>query len=225
MMNDVVEQVRVKGTHGGRRPGAGRKRTNRRRGGPHRTRPPLSSRHPVHVTLRARHLFPELRRRDYYAIIRAVLAHYLGREDFRVIHGSIQNSHFHFLVEAQDKRALSRGMQSLVIRLSLALTGGRGKVFEQRYHAVQIRTARQARNTLAYVLNNWRRHRVAVGAAPVDPYSSGVTFGGWSERPRFTIPAGYLPLPMSPPRTALLQSEWKQFGLIDPFERPGPLWG
>jgi putative transposase len=221
-MSDVVEKV--KGTHGGRRRGAGRKKTNKRRGGPHRGRPELSSRHPVHVTLRARQLHPEMRRRDYYAVIRKVLEHYLGRTDFRVIHGSIQNTHFHFLVEASNKRALTLGMQSLAIRLSLALTGGRGKVFEERYHAVQIRTARQARNTLAYVLNNWRRHRVWAGDAPVDPYSSGVTFCGWSERVRFTLPVGYVPLPMSEPRTALLRSEWKQHGLIDPFERPGPWW-
>ncbi len=130
----------------------------------------------------------------------------------------------HFLVEARNKRALTRGMQSLTIRLSLALTGGEGKVFEERYHSVQIRTARQARSSLAYVLNNWRRHRVWAGDAPVDPYSSGVTFAGWSEWPRFTIPEGYVPLPMSPPQTSLLRCEWKQFGLIDPFERPGPLW-
>jgi REP element-mobilizing transposase RayT len=221
-MSDAVETV--KRTHGGRRAGAGRKKTSRRRGGPHRARPELSPRHPVHVTLRARKLFPEMRRRDYYAIIRKTLEHYLGRTDFRVVHGSIQNTHFHFLVEASSKRALTLGMQSLTIRLSFALTGGHGKVFEERYHAVQIRTARQARNTLAYVLNNWRRHRVWVGDAPVDPYSSGVTFTGWSERPQFSIPNGYLPLPMSPPQTSLLRSEWRQFGLIDPFERPGPWW-
>ena len=221
-MSDVVEKV--KSTHGGRRRGAGRKKTNKRRGGPHRARPELSSRHPVHVTLRARRLHPEMRRRDYYAVIRKVLEHYLGRTDFRIVHGSIQNTHFHFLVEASNKRALTLGMQSLAIRLSHALTGGRGKVFEERYHAVQIRTARQARNTLAYVLNNWRRHRVWAGDAPVDPYSSGVTFGGWSERVRFTLPAGYVPLPVSSPQTSLLRSDWKQYGLIDPFERPGPWW-
>jgi REP element-mobilizing transposase RayT len=222
-MSDVIEKV--KGKHGGRRAGAGRKTTNRRRGGPHRKRPELSPRHPVHVTLRARKLFPEMRRRDYYAAIRKTLEHFLGRTDFRVIHGSIQNTHFHFLVEAINKHALTLGMQSLTIRLSFALTGGHGKVFEERYHAVQIRTPRQARNTLAYVLNNWRRHRVWAGDAPVDPYSSGVTFTGWSERPQFSIPAGYVPLPMSPPQTSLLRSGWKQFGLIDPFERPGPWWG
>ncbi len=175
--------------------------------------------------MRARPLFPDLRRRDYYATIRAVLERYLGRDDFRVTHGSVQNSHFHFLVEATSKRALSRGIQSLTIVLSKALTGGRGKVFEQRYHAVQVRSARQARNTLAYVLNNWRRHRAdGASQAPVDPYSSGVSFEGWAERVCFALPAGYAPLPMSPPRTALLVREWKRYGLIDPFERPGPLW-
>ena len=34
----------------------------------------------------------------------------------------------------------------------------RGTVFPDRYHAVVIRSPRQARNNLAYVLNNWRRH-------------------------------------------------------------------
>jgi hypothetical protein len=176
--------------------------------------------------MRARARFPELRRRDYYTIIRNVLATYLGREDFRVVHGSIQDTHFHFLIEATSKRALSRGAQSLAIRLSKALTGGRGKVFVERYHAVQIRTARQARTTLAYVLNNWRRHRAdGMGQSPVDPYSSGVTFTGWSERFRLRLPVEYVPLSLSPPRTSLLVSDWKRYGLIDPYERPGPLWG
>jgi REP element-mobilizing transposase RayT len=216
--------VKAKGTHGGRRQGAGRKKTGERVGSPHRARPDLSPRHPVHITLRARKYFPELRRRDCYAVIREVLEHFHGRDDFRVIHASIQNTHFHFLVEATSSKVLTRAIRSLTIRLSHALTGGRGKVFEQRYHAVQIRTPRQARNTLAYVLNNWRRHSAALGDAPVDPYSSGVTFTEWSEPVRFTVPADYVPLPMSPPRTSLLRSEWKQFGRIDPFERPGPLW-
>ena len=84
----------------------------------------------------------------------------------RVVHGSIQQSHFHFLVEASSKRALTRAIQSLTISLSKALTGGVGKVFPERYHAVQIRTARQARNRLAYVLNNRRGH-------PPDPACPG----------------------------------------------------
>jgi REP element-mobilizing transposase RayT len=169
--------------------------------------------------------FPELRRREYYAIFRAVLAKYVGRDDFRIVHVSIRETHVHFLVEASSKRALTLGMQSLTITLSKRLTGGLGKLFEQRYHEVPIRSARQARNAIAYVLNNWRRHRIdPFGQWPVDPYSSGVTFTGWSMPVSFTVPPEYEPLPVSPPCTSLLVSDWKQYGLIDPYERPGPLW-
>ena len=56
----------------------------------------------------------------------------------------------------------------------------------------------------------------------VDAYSSGVTFSGWAGRPLFRLPDGSEPLPVSPARTELLASSWKRFGLIDPFERPGP---
>ncbi len=216
--------------HGGKRAGAGRKKSGRRVGTPHRRRPELSPRHPVHVTLRLRKRFPELRTRDWYALIHSAMQHYLGREDFRIVHGSIQNTHLHFLVEAQDRRALTLGMQSLTIRLAHALSlSGVGKVFADRYNAVQIRTPRQARNSLAYVLNNWRRHREDFAGgrrlrAPIDQYSTAVTFAGWSEQPQFVLPAGHVPLPTSPPQTSLLRYEWKRFGLIDPFEVPGPIW-
>ena len=222
-MSEVIETP--KSTRGGRRPGAGRPRTGRRRGGPHRARPELSPETPTHITIRVRKHFPELRRREYYAVIRAVLAKYVGRDDFRIVQVSIQETHIHFLIEATSKRALTLGMQSLTITLSVRLTGGLGKVFEQRYHLVPIGSARQARNALAYVLNNWRRHRIDVfGRWPVDPYSSGVTFTGWSRPVSFTLPPEYQPLPVSPTQTPLLDRDWKQYGLIDPYEVPGPLW-
>jgi len=140
------------------------------------------------------------------------------------------------LVEAADKRALSRGMQSLTINLARALNrelGSHGKVFAYRYHDTQITTPRQARNALAYVLNNWRKHREDVAstralAAKLDPYASGLAFDGWYEEgagavPRFTIPPGYHPLPVSSPATALLGSDWRLFGAIELFETPGAL--
>jgi hypothetical protein len=75
-------------------------------------------------------------------------------------------------------------------------------------------------------LNNWRHHRedLVLGRAfeaAVDPYSSGVAFTGWKGR-RFRVPEGYLPLPVSPPATALLRWQWTRFGQIDAFECPGP---
>ena len=91
----------------------------------------------------------------------------------------------------------------------------------------QITTARYARHALAYVLNNWRRHRedFANGreiAAHLDPYSSGVSFDGWTIT--FAKHPDYNPLPVSPPQTRLLREDWKRFGRIDPHECPGPLW-
>ncbi|MGE0548682.1 MAG: transposase [Kofleriaceae bacterium] len=223
--------TKTKGTWGGARVGAGRKKLARNHDAPHRTRPELSSRYPVHVVLRVRRGVGQLRRGKMYQAIRRVLQRYLGRADFRVVHLSIQNNHVHFLIESANKRALSRGMQSLAINCARALkldTRHAGKVFEYRYHATQIRTARQARNALAYVLNNWRRHREDLTSpramnASVDPYSSGISFTGWSGRPRFALPDGYDPLPVSLPKTALLSSEWEWHGRIGLFECPGPL--
>jgi REP element-mobilizing transposase RayT len=219
-------------TWGGARKGAGRKKTTKR-GGFHRLRPALAPWKPVHVVLRVKKDVPRLRTGRAYRAIRRVLVRYLGREGFRVVHLSIQHNHIHFLVEAAGKRALGRGMQSLAINCARALNaelGRRGKVFAYRYHATQITTPRQARNTLAYVLNNWRHHRedlanAATRAAMLDPYSSAVSFDGWHRAPKFAIPASYKPLPVSRPRTDLLANAWLWFGKILMDEVPGePVW-
>lgn len=186
----------------------------------------------MHVVLRVMPYVQHLRTGRMYRVIRRVLVHYLGRERFHFVHLSIQGTHLHFLVEARDRAALTKGMQSFGIRCADAFhaeLGITGKVFQYRYHATQITSARQARHTLAYVLNNWRRHREDVANArimawPVDPYSSGVEFRGWSKRVRFELPAGYVPLPVSPARTSLLRGEYERFGRIDPWEKPGPRW-
>src|SRR5262245_57002657 len=222
--------VEAKKTHGGARRGAGRPRSGLRRGGPHRARPALSHYHPVHVTLRTERDVPRLRQGCIYRALRRVLVRYLGRGDFRIVHISIQHNHIHLIVEAADARALTRGMQSFAINAARAVNTGYGhigKVFAYRYHATQIRTARYARNAISYVVNNWRRHREdffdgRTRAAQLDPYSSAVSFTGWTRR--FATPANYTPLPVSQPETDLLRTDWLRFGRIDPHERPGPLW-
>jgi REP element-mobilizing transposase RayT len=220
----------MKPTRGGYRKNAGRPKTGRCHDAPHRNRPSLSPRHPVHVVLRTHRGLPRLRTGPYYRAVRRVLTHFLGRDDFRVVHISIQSNHLHLIVEAADRRALTRSMQSFAIRAAraiLATCRARGKVFAYRYHATQITTARQARNTLAYVLNNWRRHRedersARTRKAHLDPYASGLAFRGWSGAPRFRAPPGYEPLPVSSACTSLLKFDWEEFGLIGLYEVPGP---
>src|SRR5262249_59217203 len=101
------------GPWGGARPGAGRPKSRFAKDAPHRARPELSSKNPVHVVLRTMLYVPRLRQAHGYRAIRTVLLHYLDDPDFRIVHLSIQGNHLHFLVEAANKRALSRGMQSL----------------------------------------------------------------------------------------------------------------
>ena len=212
---------------GGWRLNAGRKKTGRCRDAPHRPRPPLSPTHPVHVVLRTRRV--TLRCGAIHRALRPVLKRFLGRPDFRIVHLSIQHDHLHLLVEAADARALTRGMQSFAINAARAINasdGGCGKVFAYRYHASQIRTARYARNALAFVLNNWRKHRLdyehpVARRAKLDPYASGLSFHGWTRT--FAPPLGFELLPVSPPRTHLLAHAWMRYGPIDPHEIPGPL--
>lgn len=170
---------------------------------------------------------PRLRCGVTYRALRRVLTRYLGRIDFRIVHISIQRNHLHLLVEAADRRALSRGMQSFAINAARAIQRGPGNVFAYRYHATQIKTPWHARHALAYVLNNWRRHRedsrsARTIAAKLDPYASGLAFTGWAQRVRFHAPDGYQSLPVSPPATPLFCFDWQQFGLIDVHEVPGP---
>jgi YD repeat-containing protein len=227
-----VERVEVNAPsrRGGKRRGAGRKKTGIRRGGPHRRRPDLDPKNPVHVTLRVDRRRPDLRNHHIYKRVRRVLGTFLGRDDFRVVHISIQGNHLHLLVEAAHRMALSRNMKSFAIKMQRALRDRYGcQLFSHRYHAVQITTARQARNALAYVLNNWRRHRLdwddrgRLSTARLDEFSSAISFHGWRGH-RFAVPAGYEPLPVSPPRTWLLAVGWRDCGLIDPFETPKAIW-
>src|SRR3954454_22500922 len=114
---------------GGKRRGAGRPPKGKRSGSPHEERPFLHARYPVHVTLRAISAVGNLRRRCVYQAIREATLTTARREDFRIVHLSIQRTHVHLLVEADDKRALAAGMQGFQIsaakHLNAAISKGR----------------------------------------------------------------------------------------------------
>ena len=101
----------------------------------------------------------------------------------------------------------------------------RGPVFPDRFHQEIITNPKQARRALAYVINNWRKHREDVHDFSrkwrVDPYSTGVFFDGWKERAqaRVYMPYrdDYQPLVVCLPRTWLLSEGWRRHGLI-PFD-------
>jgi REP element-mobilizing transposase RayT len=204
---------------------AGRKPTGRRRDPRHRPRPEINARHPQHIVLRITREVGNLRRRFAYRALRCALFVCASRPDFRVVHISIQGNHVHLLVEADSRLALTRGMQGFAISAAKRLNGElgrkRGDVFAFRYHSTPITNPTQARNALAYVLNNWRHHRADAGAPwRVDPFSSAWAFTGWS-RPHGHNPPRE-PLPVVAACTWLLNDGWSRAGPIHLDEIPGP---
>jgi len=116
--------------------------------------------HPQHVTLRFVDGLPTLRQELFVKVLRRALK--AGKERFglRVVHYSIQHNHLHCVVEAVDRRALRRGMHGLDIRIARAINhvlARHGRVIGDRYHARALRTPREVRNVLAYVLMNASR--------------------------------------------------------------------
>jgi REP element-mobilizing transposase RayT len=218
-------------TRGGKRKGAGRKPNGATAGVPHRPRRFLSARHPLHVTLRVVRGLPGLRRRHIWKAVQWALTITVRRPDFRICHVSIQGNHIHLIVEADDARALARGMQGFQIscakqinaRVVVAGERRRGRVFADRFHARPLDKPMMVRNALAYVLNNWRHHRGPFDQprARLDPFSTAAQFPGWIDDPPDTFVTGEL-LPVAYPTTWLLTTGWKRRGLISPWDRPGP---
>jgi REP element-mobilizing transposase RayT len=225
-------------THGGKRRGAGRKPKGKRPSVRHEARPEHDPRHPVHVTMRIVASVSGLRRRDIYFALREATIVAAKREDFHIVHMSIQHDHIHLIVEADHKEALSKGVQGFSIsaarQINKAITerGGdrrTGKVIGDRFHARPLTCPRAVRNAIAYVMNNWRHHGEDRASSArrwnVDPFSSGAVFTGWKELEHSSVlwplPPTYHPLLVWRPRTWLLKS-WDRFHpLISAREVPG----
>ena len=97
---------------GGRRRGAGRKPAGARARESHDARPEFKRYHPLHVVMRVVPAVGGLRRRSMYKALRDASITAALREWFRIVHISLQRSHVHMIVEADDMGALARGMQS-----------------------------------------------------------------------------------------------------------------
>jgi len=208
---------------GGKRPGAGRKPKGEKAGVPHRNRAKLSSRHPVHVTLKLERGLPGLRNKAAYRLLRRAFLGANARDGFRLCEYSVQGNHIHLIVEATDRTVLSRGMQGLGVRVARGLNRlweRTGRVFADRYHDRILRTPREVRNALAYVLNNARRHRLGLKWA-IDLFASGLWFDGWKEAGVSRTIQRPKERPTARARSWLLHCGWRRHGLIHIAEVPG----
>jgi REP element-mobilizing transposase RayT len=181
----------------------------------------------VHVTLRVVRGVPSLRSQVCFRAVKRAFAAGKARLGFRLVHFSVQGDHMHLIAEADDTRALSRGMQGLGVRVARGLNGAvkrKGRVFAERFHAKPLGSPTQVRNALIYVLRNSDKHDLQAGGritSELDPRSSAATFDGWRTRaPCWRIDDddgdddadGDGETAVAPPRTWLLSVGWQKVG-------------
>jgi hypothetical protein len=227
---------------------------------PHDARPAHEDSIPVLITTRLHPGLPSLRHAPEAARILAALAcanahaseerplraprspRACATPPFQVVHHSIQTNHLHLIVEATDRATLTAGMRWLLARIARALNrywGRSGSVFSDRFHERELRSPRQVRNALVYVLQNSRKHGISLPGP--DPLSSGPEFDGWesvrsnglrqgrhegSDGAGSAAWSGFLAqlkaARAEPPsaKTWLLGMGWRRHGLIHPGETP-----
>jgi REP element-mobilizing transposase RayT len=222
-----LDRARKPTGRGGWRPGAGRPKKPGSTS--HGTRPAFAGRFPQHVTLRLGASSPSIAREWLFArAIRPAIAD-SQKPSFRVIEFNVLSNHVHLIVEADDAGALSRGVQGLAIRIARRANSAlkrRGKLFGERFHARTMKSPRDIRNTLRYVLLNRKHHAKtqAFYAGWIDPLSSGIWFRGWAAPIRMNV--GFnrhlaaVAAPTCEPRTWLLRVGWWRAGALSYDDRP-----
>jgi putative transposase len=111
-----------------------------------------------------------------FRAVRQALADGKGRFGFSLSQFSVQRDHLHLIAEAHDRRALSRGVQGLSIRIARTVNRQlerKGRLFADRYHARALTTPRAVKFALPYVLLNARKHAPAPPSAGLDGIAAG----------------------------------------------------
>lgn len=166
---------------GGRRRGAGRKNLSRTVN--HMARPRVDHKKPLHITMRLRDRLPNLRT---HRLLKAFKTSARGATPYglRVVHFSLLSNHLHLIVEADNNQALGDGMRSLggrfgrIIRKEAATDRTQnGAVFAGRYHLHVLKTPREMKHALEYVLLNRAKHDKYL--EHLDRFSSASRFPDW----------------------------------------------
>lgn len=225
----TLDQARKPTGRGGWRPGAGRPKGRRKVA--HERREQIAERFPQHVTMRIAAGVPSLRDPPFVQLIRDSIAD-AHRDSFRVVEFNIESNHLHLIIETASSPARANGMRGLEVRLARRLNTAlnrTGSLFPDRYHARALKTPREVRNALRYVLNNALHHDPNItfvfGHDWIDPCSSAPWFDGWA-RPiatevRWKRELVQQPQPTVKPRSWLLRVGWRRHGAIRFDEMPG----
>jgi len=178
-----------------------------------------------------------LREHALFVVVRQALAAAKQQFGFALVHFSVQRDHLHLIAEAQDRRALARGVQGLSIRVARAVNRclqRKGRLFADRYHARALKSPREVRFALRYVLLNVRKHARAGGVAAgfVDSRSSAawfrcferppeLAFGAREVRAEWFRTSGSTDPPVAAASVWLLRSGQRRAGFFDVDDIPG----
>jgi REP element-mobilizing transposase RayT len=163
----MAKQLRLnldKGTRGGRRSGSGRKRIHSK-GVAHRSREEVTKRTPVHVNFKYK---THIRNKTCLKLLKRAIVN-ARSYGLRVIHFSMQHNHIHLILEPSSNEILTRGMRSLTITFAKGLKAG--KVQIERYHLHVLKSVREAKNAVHYVLFNKQKHEKGI-CSTIDEYCS-----------------------------------------------------
>jgi REP element-mobilizing transposase RayT len=222
----IATQQRFKfRTHGGKRAGAGRKPRAGKKRVKHVARPAVTERYPLHITVRMKRDLPWLRRFYLAKVLQRAFVHGCDMGTFRICQFSIQRNHIHLICEASDSKALARGMKGWSVRVARGINGKLergGSVFDDRYHCEILKTPRQTRNALCYVLQNARRHGEQLDSTwnGIDPFSSAWWFDGWNDEAWRQSLRPSEERCVASARSFLLTEGWRRHGLIGVEEVP-----
>ncbi len=193
----------------------------------HATRDELPKGTPTHISFKWLEGLPNLRDDRVFAVLDGCIRGANERGLVHVVEFSVQANHLHAICEASDRHELARGIQGLKVRMARALNKfwqRTGQVFADRYHRQDLRTPRQVRNCIRYVLQNIFRHRCECDVPNrdrPDRYSSGRWFTGWRGEGIRASEAQLDGSPVARPTTWLLRVGWKRAGgLLSIHERP-----
>ncbi|MES2526445.1 MAG: hypothetical protein V4598_05135 [Bdellovibrionota bacterium] len=149
---------------GGLRENAGRRRIHSR-GVSHRNREKVSLRTPLHINFKYQ---SPVRNKDTLKLLKRAIQN-ARSHGLLVLHFAFETNHIHLIVSAFDNQTLTRAMRSLTITIAKGLK--RGRIQLERYHLHVLKTAKEVKHAVHYVLFNRQKHERGTYSR-IDDYSS-----------------------------------------------------
>jgi hypothetical protein len=125
----------------------------------------VSSKTPLHVNFKYRTF---IRNKNSLKLLKKAIQN-ARSHGLKVLHYSLETNHVHLILEVASNAILTKGMRSLTVTMAKGL--GLGRVQVERYHLHVLRSIREVKHAIHYVLFNKQRHEKRKYST-IDQYSS-----------------------------------------------------